>query len=404
MYQCRLSNRQVDEPFKQALAKLSEDIHWLLLINGFVLFELNESEENLIPDKIMNYQASNIADANILANLSNLLNQPTKIHNHPYSILNYINLSLIDAKIGSTLNPIVSFTFTSLQLAELENHMYCLDMLQYLSPQVGSTLAWFFRELCQSYLYMNESSYTFISPVLHQFFGPDTNSAFSILNFLIRKTLINLYIWSSENTCSTQTAKLLIDICKNRSMAQYLIQNQNFWSIGHVVTHNHEQPWISLTSGVKKMVIKSLIISCLGQFNENILNILQILNSRFEELNFNSNSYHSETKVNEVLNLVECLNGIIEATDKENLNFLISIILPKLEQSVHLLDRYHNYGEVVELIISMYHGVIEKILTQLNNNVNEHMSFKNKILESFLGLIQTFAKHNQSKYSFRIFF
>ncbi|RNA22307.1 exportin-4, partial [Brachionus plicatilis] len=400
IYQYQLSNRQIEQQFEQHLTKLSEDIHWLLLINGFVLFEISESEENKIPEKIMNYDASITTDVNNLTNLSNLLDQPTLVHNQvACPILNSINLSLIDAKVPDTFNPVISFAFTGMQLAELENHMFCLNMLQYLSPQVATTLVWFFKELCQSFLFMNESNYSFINPALHHFFGPDTQSASTILKFLIRKILINFYIWSSETTCTVQTAKLLIELSKNRSVAKHLMHDANYWSIGHVVIHSDQQPWKLLPTSVKKLAIKSLIISCLGQPNENIVNSVQALGSRFEALNSESSNFHSESKIKEVMSLIESLNGIIEATSHENLNFLIGLILPRLEQGVHLLDRYHNYGEIVELVLDMYNGVIEKILTQLNVSLIEHVSIKNKILECFLGLIQIFAKHNQRRQS-----
>jgi hypothetical protein len=73
----------------------------------------------------------------------------------------------------------------------------------------------------------------------------------------------------------------------------------------------------------------------------------------------------------------------------------LPFILPRLQQGVHLLDIYHNYGEIVELILCMFNGVIEKFLVHLN----DWPEAKNQIYHCFLCLIQVFSKHNSSKKS-----
>ena len=110
------------------MTKISEDIHWLILINGFILFEINtvESEEALISDQIMSYsiKISPLIDYNFLNKLISSINEPTHVHNQPsYPILNTINLGLIDTKIPHTLDPILSFIFSTFQLGEIENQM-----------------------------------------------------------------------------------------------------------------------------------------------------------------------------------------------------------------------------------------------------------------------------------------
>ncbi|CAF0887255.1 unnamed protein product [Brachionus calyciflorus] len=403
VYQLNLTTKEIDAQYEKHLNKLSEDIHWLLLINGFVLFEINtiESEENLVPKEIMSYSAkiSQTVDSNLLNSLILKLNETTQVHNQPnYPILNSINLNLIDFKMPNNFDPILSFIFTSLQLTEIENHMFSLNMLNYLSPQVATSLSWFLRELSQCLLFMPESNYSFISPTLQHVFGQDTHSGCLILNFLIRKILINFYIWSSETVCTSQTAKILLAISKNKNMSRFLMNNETYWSISRVMTNSNEQPWTLLSSNVKKLIIKSLILSSSGQINTNVLNILQVLTNRFDALrNVKPISLQSESRIKEVMSLLECLNGVIEASNKNNLSYIVPVVLPRLEQGVHLLDLYHNYGEIVELILCMFNGVIEKLLTQLNDDLNEHLIVKNKILECFLGLIQIFAKHNQKR-------
>ena len=79
------------------------------------------------------------------------------------------NKQLVETRLANfeRLDPIVQLVFNSFQFSELENQVFSLNMLYVLSPQVASTLMWFFKEFAKSYLYMKEVSLIFFS-----FWGP----------------------------------------------------------------------------------------------------------------------------------------------------------------------------------------------------------------------------------------
>jgi hypothetical protein len=169
-----------------------------------------------------------------------------------------------------------------------------------MSPQVASTLMWFLRELVRSYLFMNEKDYDDLSPSLQMIFGQDTPCGLVIINFLIKKIYSNFYIWNAENTATSQTAKLLLEIVKNKEMSQVLIHNEKFWLISKIAVEN-EHPWISLSSNVKKLIIKALIVSCNksqltnGSLNEGsmLLHVYYLFNILLRVLNLSSyNTFH----------------------------------------------------------------------------------------------------------------
>jgi hypothetical protein len=400
------NNHLIDSLVKH-LTVLSEDIHWLLLISGFIIFEVNsEIDQQTITSEIMTYSimCSKYSQSNLINNLFSILNNNNN-NNSQQSTITTSNTRLIETKLNENdlFDPIIRLIFNSFQLCELETQMYSLNMLTHLSPQVATTLMWFMRELTRSYLFMKEEHYTDLSPNLQILFGQDTQSGLWVLNFLLRKLYTNFYIWSAENTTTSQTAKLLLEIVKHKDMCKILLENEQFWSISKISVQN-EMPWLLLPSSVKKIIIKSLVVSCSANSStENDLmqahfynTILEPLTSRFELLStLKPTMIHVETCIKEVMSLIETFNGIIEGASKGIILKLIPFVIPRLQQGVQLYDLYHNYGEIVELILCMFNGVIEKFLPF----ISEWPDYKNQIYHCFLCLIQVFSRHNSSKHS-----
>jgi hypothetical protein len=218
------------------LTILSEDIHWILLISGFMLFEVSsEADRQLIPAEIMNFSitCSKYTDSNLICKLFSTLNVPIsgQMGSISQQISSSMSTQLIDTRLSENelFDPIIRLIFNSFQLCELETQMFSINMLSRLSPQVASTLMWFTRELSRSYLFMKEENYSDLSPTLQILFGPETESAKWVLKFLLRKLYNNFYIWSAENTTTSQTAKLLLEIVKHKEMCKILLQNEQFW-------------------------------------------------------------------------------------------------------------------------------------------------------------------------------
>ena len=93
------------------------------------------------------------------------------------------------------------------------------------------------------------------------------------------------------------------------------------------------------------------------------------------------------------MSLIETFNGIVEgAHTSEIVGHLLPFVVVRLRQAVQLLDVYHNYGEIVELILGMFNGVIEKCLPHCS--AQKWPESRNEIYHCFLSLIQIFSRHN----------
>ena len=109
-------------------------------------------------------------------------------------------------------------------------------------------------------------------------------------------------------------------------------------------------PWLLLPSIVKKLLIKSLIISLSSAATTDITNmnfiekIIKPLTQRCDTL-FLKRDVHIESVIKEVMSLIETFNGIIEGTSSNLVQQLFPFILPRLQQSVQLLglSKHLNY-------------------------------------------------------------
>jgi hypothetical protein len=424
--------QQINNNIDKTLTMLHEDIHWLLLISGFVLCNVNaDTNESLIPSQIMRYsiecsQYMQQQQADVMqlvtklfatsslnrahANISNIRSATAEASSEGSLLTpNTISVPLIETRLSDEMpfDPITRLVFVSMQLGELESHMFLMRMLDRMSPQVASTLVWFMRELARSYLFMSERSYNELSPLLHTCFGQETTAGTYIFEYMIRKLYDNFYVWSAENKTTSQTAKLLLELVKRDEVCKLLGENKQFWSISKIAVAN-EMPWQLLPASVKKIIIKSLVVSCAVVSGPNathlgvdsplqahfVNTILQPLGARFDSMNaLKSENAHVESCIKEVMCLLETMNGILEGATRGLVRHLVPFVMPRLQQGIHLLDVYHNYGEIVELILSMFNSVIEKFLASLD----DWLEAKLQIYNCFLCLIQVFSKHNSSE-------
>lgn len=104
-------------------------------------------------------------------------------------------------------------------------------------------------------------------------------------------------------------------------------------------------PWLLLPSIVKKLIIKSLIVSL--SFTETEISatsfidtIIKPLIQRLDSLLFAKRELHTESVIKEVMSLIETFNGIIEGTSASLVKQLFPYILPRLHQSVQLLGLF----------------------------------------------------------------
>lgn len=73
-------------------------------------------------------------------------------------------------------------------------------------------------------------------------------------------------------------------------------------------------------------------------------------------------TYQSKQVQMEVIDLIECLAGVIDGCTLSNLNHLLPVIHPMFEEMVKLVDLYHNYNVIVSLVFEVFKIAAKRIL------------------------------------------
>lgn len=127
-----------------------EDIHWIILIAGHILCMDSDGETPLIPSEIMQYSLDNCqkqqftvdASLQVLASIHDLTKLPDGL---------------------KQCDHIVRLTSDIMRLCVIENSIVEINGNHLISPAVSSTILWFLRRWCLSYLLPVEHYYQEVS-------------------------------------------------------------------------------------------------------------------------------------------------------------------------------------------------------------------------------------------------
>lgn len=129
-----------------ALDGVFEDIHWIILIVGHVLCMDSDGETPMIPSEIMQYSI-------------------TQVNRHETTLEATIKtIHAIKDKVPIPENfdqcdHVIRVLFSVFKLCSVEDYASSVKLSQFMSPEVGSTLMWFLKRWCLSYLLPVENYY-----------------------------------------------------------------------------------------------------------------------------------------------------------------------------------------------------------------------------------------------------
>ena len=128
------------------LDNLFEDIHWVILIAGHILCMDSDGETPMIPSEMMQYSIEQLRQgaATLDASLA-VLASSHQINNVPPEI--------------ERCDHIVRIISDVLKLCVVENSAAEAKLGHFMSPEVSSTIMWFLKRWCLSYLLPVENYY-----------------------------------------------------------------------------------------------------------------------------------------------------------------------------------------------------------------------------------------------------
>ncbi|XP_055939615.1 exportin-4-like [Argiope bruennichi] len=363
---------------------LNEDLHWLIMISGHLLTSISEGETSLIPIEIIRFCASQADNINLQTTLQVLASPTHRASDIPGA--------------EQTTDPVVRLISAVFRMCEVEKRALEANLTHLLSPEVSLTLVWFLGRFSVCYLLPNETYYNEMSVILTQAFGKDTEAGLWTLDYVIGKLESNLSLWSSESKLVIETAHTLTTVLNNTERGDKAIQCA---SLINLVKKQSNGIYQNLPTAAKRSILKSLVIvgtaNKVAEVKEKYwAELLKPLQDRFQVVMCNPTfpqTYHTKQAQSEVMDLIECLTGVVDGCTLTNLNDLLPVLNPLFENLVKLVDLYHNYREIVVMIFQVFCVAAKRILCYLNQ------AGAKILYECCINMIRVYAKHNTGKLS-----
>ncbi|XP_014029519.1 exportin-4 isoform X1 [Salmo salar] len=365
---------------RKVLDDLYEDIHWLILVSGYVLADDPQGETPLIPAEVMEYSINHSTEVDINTTLQILGSPGEKASSIPGC---------------NRTDSVIRLLSAVLRTSEVESRATRASLTELLSPQMGKDIVWFLRRWAKTYLLVDEKLYEQISIPLSMAFGADTEGAQWIVGYLLEKVINNLSVWSSEPELANDTVELLVCLVEKRERANIVVQCENWWNLAKQFA-SRSPPLDLLSSSVQRSLMKALVLGGFAHMDSDTkqqywTEVLHPLQQRFLNL-INQENFpqicQEESVKREIVATLEALCGIAEATQIDNVASLFSFLMDFLSSCIGLMEVYRNTPETINLIIEVFVEVAHKQICYLGESKSM------KLYEACLTLLQVYSKNN----------
>ncbi|XP_059985435.1 exportin-4 isoform X4 [Lagenorhynchus albirostris] len=364
----------------KVLDDLYEDIHWLILVTGYLLADDTQGETPLIPPEVMEYSIKHSSEVDINTTLQ-ILGSPGE---KASSIPGY-----------NRTDSVIRLLSAVLRVSEVESRAIRADLTHLLSPQMGKDIVWFLKRWAKTYLLVDEKLYDQISVPFSTAFGADTEGSQWIVGYLLQKVLSNLSVCSSEQDLANDTVQLLVTLVERRERANLVIQCESWWNLAKQFA-SRSPPLNFLSSPVQRTLMKALVLGGFAHMDAETkqqywTEVLQPLQQRFlrviNQEDFPQLCQREEVK-REVTATLEALCGIAEATQVDNVAILFNFLMDFLTNCIGLMEVYKNTPETVNLIIEVFVEVAHKQICYLGE------SKAMNLYEACLTLLRVYSRNN----------
>ncbi|XP_026883739.2 exportin-4 [Electrophorus electricus] len=378
-----MASTDPDSVDRKVLDDLYEDIHWLILVSGYLLADDLQGETPLIPSEVMQFSVKHSAEVDINTTLQILGSPGERATSIPGC---------------NRTDSVIRLLSAVLRASEVESRATRASLTELLSPQMGKDIVWFLRRWARTYLLVDEKLYETISIPLSTAFGADTEGSQWIVGYLLEKVINNLSVWSSEPELANDTVELLVTLVEKRERANIVVQCENWWNLAKRFA-TRSPPLHLLSSPIQRTLMKALVLGGFAHMDSDTkqqywAEVLHPLQQRFLNL-INQENFaqicQEEAVKQEIVATLEALCGIAEATQIDNVASLFSFLMDFLSSCIGLMEVYQNSPETVNLIIEVFVEVAHKQICYLGETKSM------RLYEVCLTLLQVYSKNNQGR-------
>ncbi|XP_015609401.1 exportin-4 isoform X2 [Cephus cinctus] len=382
-------NRLVGQPVEiqmltyREMSKLFEDLHWLVLLAGHVLCMESEGEVAQIPSDLMRYSMDQVQQGHVDVNITlQLLASPQN------------NLSDINGAEQSA-DHIIRLVAAVFRLCEVEKIAMSADMESLLSPELSITIVWFLHRWSLSYLLPIETYYSEISTILLQAFGEDSPGALWTVNFLLEKVECNISSCKDEPALVKETVQLLVALIESQPKAACVLKSERLGRLVEMATKERSDLPQAAKRGLMRTIVQvGAAVQDPNNERQYWSQTLQPLENRFKQIVSNetfSRSYHEPSIRIDIRDILDSFVGVALGVQGPTVESVFQRTIPLLNELPNLLSLYHNYQDLVQLILELLCESTRGMLCFLS----EAESIR--IYEACLRTVQTYARCNTNR-------
>eukprot|EP01125_Pyxidicula_operculata_P012618 TRINITY_DN4149_c0_g2_i1.p1 TRINITY_DN4149_c0_g2~~TRINITY_DN4149_c0_g2_i1.p1 ORF type:complete len:1105 (-),score=187.69 TRINITY_DN4149_c0_g2_i1:13-3327(-) len=325
-----------------------EDLHWLVMISGYVLTDLIEDDDDTppkVPLLINSYSLSCV------------------LHREPDFVVSTISVIF--------------------KIIEYENMCIMNNKTDSWSPQVAKTLAWFMNRWTQTYLNLrpedsshlinaygiiNRNNYTDIVPESQV--SPTT---INIIDFLMKKVTANLIFWQGEQELSIQTCDLLFSVSQLK-LPTSLFMKLSTWQEILKGYANSNKNIMDLPLNIQRKLLSSILFIQLQvddsrqqnlYFSEIVKPIQESLSIVYQN-DFVKNSTQPNVQ-NIIVIQIERTRGILRASKSRTAPLISQFCLPLLVTFLALFKLYKDYHDVIMKILNLWYDFTKYLLPHISD-------------------------------------
>ncbi|XP_078617915.1 exportin-4-like [Branchiostoma floridae x Branchiostoma japonicum] len=374
--QSELKNSAGSQEQMNRLYRLYDDLHWLLLIAGHFLADQSEGEVPVIPSELMDHS---IAQSQMGV---------SEVGATQTEMVCSLHIDRMSQTSNDKCDDIVRLVSKVFKLSELERYAVQAQLDPLLSPELSRDIVWFFQRWARPYLLMQEKHYPQVSLPLACAFGQGSDSASLAVQTLVNKVVSNFQVWTSEGEVAEDTVQLFLTLTENRDRCLEVVKCEKLWFLA---MQQFSEPFVLLAANCRRHLMKAVLFAASAMSAEvrarYWTQTMQPLHDRFQAMAQRRVSGGHDGLL-QVRNLLELLCGVAEASRVDNTSLVFSTIYPRLRDSVRLLDTFHNYPEIVVLVLDAFKETITRQLCYLSQTDSL------KLYEVTIQLIQSYARHH----------
>ncbi|XP_058055043.1 exportin-4-like [Anopheles bellator] len=361
-----------------SLVNLFEDIHWLLLISGHVMAMESVGEVASIPNVILSICAQQV-DAGVtdVSTSLKLLASPNQdIQELPNAEAN--------------VDPVLRLMAAGFRLCELEKTAIEVRMYQFLSPELSTTLLWFLRHWCDSYVMTIDKSTA--NNIFSNAFGVGTGGALWVINYLLNKICLNAQHLRAEQGVMEESIELLLALQRNKVRSQTIFNSEYFRSICDLKS-------FELQSSVKRKLLRGFVTIASSVEGEEIRTeyITRIVQGTKEKYSVVLTTFQQQAHVHQseqfkeqVIEVLEETIGCVQGAFGSLMTILFHEIQPICKQLASFMSVYKNDTMIVELVL--------ELLNELEQSADVKM-VRIAVHQYSMDVISVYVKNNTNRIS-----